>query len=408
MRLGAMLTIALLALVFVATAWADEAAPSLSARCPEDLVNLAPTRRTAPAVCDPSLLPQELRASAPAGYVAPEPARVPDDPCVLLCPPCAYHETEPWPYDDYLDTWNGGCNSDPNVFEAIDLYYAMNGLYTLCGTSGNYLFESSTYRDTDWFEFEVTEPTHLVFCCQAEFPVYIHLIDGDVGCGSVTVLESAYGDTCELVCIEWDADPGLYWFWVGPSVFSGIEPGADYIMTIEGLLPTECVVDCPYDAWLEGEPDCCDGYWDDYNAGCNCDPYAFWPVEPSEAPILICGTGGCYPYESSPYRDTDWYEIILDEPREVTLLCVAEFPVALYVLDTTSGCGGVSVVYQAYAAPCMEAIIQEVLPPGAHWIFVSTDGWYPIGCGWDYILMIDGYTTAVETKSWSTIKSLYR
>ena len=408
MRFGILL--ACLALAAMAcTVWADTGAPSTAARCPEELENPNLPHRTAPATCDPALLPQELRAVAPEGYVPPPvKGSRPEPPCELECPECAYLEAEPWPETDWEDVWNGGCNSDPNVFEMIDLRYAQSRILTICGTSGTYDYYGSTYRDTDWFEFEVTEPTTITYCCTAEFPVYIFIIDGDAGCASPVILEQAYGDTCETACLEYEAAPGTYWFWVAPAVFSGVPPGAQYVATIEGLLPEWCAVDCPFGALESDEPMCCHDYEDHWDGGCNSDPYVFWELGPSGDEILLCGTSGVYPYMGSSYRDTDWFEIVLDEPREVSVTCVGEFPLQLLLVYGTEGCPGNYVMYSAMADPCMEANITEVLPPGVYWIWVGPQYWDPIGCGWRYIFSVEGYTTPVESLSWGTIKGLYR
>jgi hypothetical protein len=139
-------------------------------------------------------------------------------------------EGEPDCGTDYVDEFNGGCNSDPPVFGTIEsgaIYY---------GTSGTYLFEGSQYRDTDWYEYEATGDELLVFTGVAEFPVQMAIIDGNGGCGSYTVLDidqAAEGDT---LAVSYVVSAGTYWMWVGPSVFTGW--------------------DCPlgYVAWLEAQP----------------------------------------------------------------------------------------------------------------------------------------------------------
>jgi len=67
-------------------------------------------------------------------------------PCDVIC--SGIPEGEPVCYDNYEDHYNGGCNSDPNIF-----LYAPFGIgpNTVCGESGVYDFGGSTYRDTDWY-----------------------------------------------------------------------------------------------------------------------------------------------------------------------------------------------------------------------------------------------------------------
>jgi hypothetical protein len=56
-----------------------------------------------------------------------------DDGCSLECPVGALLEGEPDCYDGYVDSYNGGCNSNPYVFSVLD---PAGGTITLCGTSG--------------------------------------------------------------------------------------------------------------------------------------------------------------------------------------------------------------------------------------------------------------------------------
>ena len=51
----------------------------------------------------------------------------------MTCPPEAIAEGEPNVVDEYVDTYNGGCNSTPNVFGTITCGQ------TVCGTAGDYL-----------------------------------------------------------------------------------------------------------------------------------------------------------------------------------------------------------------------------------------------------------------------------
>jgi len=79
-------------------------------------------------------------------------------------------EGEPDCYENYVDIINGGCNSDPPVFGSISCDE------TVCGTSGTYPFGEVTYRDTDWFQFEVTVEKTFTVTCEAEFPVLFGII----------------------------------------------------------------------------------------------------------------------------------------------------------------------------------------------------------------------------------------
>jgi hypothetical protein len=62
-------------------------------------------------------------------------------------------EDEPYMGVDYDDTYNGGCNSSPYVFQPLYWIDEDSGCMHLSGISGWYPYQGSDYRDTDWFEF---------------------------------------------------------------------------------------------------------------------------------------------------------------------------------------------------------------------------------------------------------------
>jgi hypothetical protein len=151
-----------------------------------------------------------------------------------VCPAGTPEEGEPDCYDNYVDTFNGGCQSDPPVFS----YLRPNpGGATVerCGASGTYPFAGMDYRDTDWYEIEVTEPNDLAFCAIAEFPVQIVFIDATGGCIGMTPISFASADPYEEVCLNETVEPGAYWLFVSPSIFTGVECGSRYYMTLDGF-----------------------------------------------------------------------------------------------------------------------------------------------------------------------------
>ena len=101
-------------------------------------------------------------------------------PCSLECAPGAMLEGEPICYDGYDDQYNGGCNTLPfPVFQIIDA----TGLdITICGTTGVYPMDTTTYRDTDWFQMDITTSSYICLSGDAEVPCYFFIIDGRGGC----------------------------------------------------------------------------------------------------------------------------------------------------------------------------------------------------------------------------------
>ncbi len=70
-------------------------------------------------------------------------------PCVLDCLPWGVDEGEPPLTNDYVDNWNGGCNTDPDnpPFQTVPY-----GSYAVCVVTGFYLNQDNNTRDTDRFE----------------------------------------------------------------------------------------------------------------------------------------------------------------------------------------------------------------------------------------------------------------
>jgi len=155
---------------------------------------------------------------------------------IVACPSGALLEGEEDCHDDYDDQFNGGCNTLPEpVFG--ELPGTPDGSpFDICGTSGTFLYEGTQYRDTDWWEFRVTEPGPITFDCTAEFPLRIFVLDGREGCAGMQVLATATaGSVPDWATITWTFEPGVYWYWIGPDVFTNVICGADYASTITGL-----------------------------------------------------------------------------------------------------------------------------------------------------------------------------
>jgi hypothetical protein len=327
-----------------------------------------------------------------------------DPPCDLLCSACWYPEGEGACYDEYVDDYNGGCNSSPEVFTPV---YPGYGPVTICGQGGNYMFGGAGYRDTDWYELTFTQEREITVTCTAEFPVTIYLIDAAPGCGSPVAVAEDSQPECVEASFTYTVAPGTWWVWVGASEFYVWPCDSDYLLTIDGY-DFACALDCPEGATNEGEPICEADYEDHYNGGCNSAPEVFQRLDPSATTSHYCGEAGFYDYLGSCYRDTDWYELVLDEPREVTACVTGEFPVQVMFLHPLPDC--LSTVYGVYdyADVCEEVCITEALDAGVHWLWIGSQFVQTVPCGSRYIFSVSGYTTPVEERSWGLIKSLYR
>jgi hypothetical protein len=164
---------------------------------------------------------------------------------------------------------------------------------------------------------------------------------------------------------------------------------------------------------FEGEVDCYENYDDVYNGGCNMAPYNFYQLWPNED-ILVCGTSGVYWHYDTWYRDTDWYQILLERENYLTFRCRGEFPRLIFLIDANQGgCDNPVVYAQQSAGPGETAEIQAEVPPGLYWLWVGPSSWDPgILCGSEYVMELEGFETpssaAPLPASWGLIKSLYR
>jgi hypothetical protein len=156
-----------------------------------------------------------------------------NQPCILECPAGAAQEGEPPCGTDYVDNWNGGCNSSPYVFQPICGTAA--GTAVICGKSGTYTYFGFSYRDTDWFSVFGTGGV-MTATCVAEFPLQFIFIYG-ANCSYIQYL-LATADQCEYTVLGRVVGSGVEaWMWVGPNQFSGVPCDVDYILQMEGIQP---------------------------------------------------------------------------------------------------------------------------------------------------------------------------
>jgi hypothetical protein len=163
-------------------------------------------------------------ACAPTICTAPEA-------CNVVCPGGSIPEGEPDCQDQYVDNFNGGCNSDPPAFQDISCGQ------TICGTSGNFIFTDTTQhqqRDTDWYRLTVATQTQITWTGVAEFPLQLLIIQPvNENCDNYSIIASATADSCDTArAIISCVNPGVYWLWAGPSVFTGIPCGRQYVAMV--------------------------------------------------------------------------------------------------------------------------------------------------------------------------------
>jgi hypothetical protein len=169
----------------------------------------------------------------------------------------------------------------------------------------------------------------------------------------------------------------------------------------------------------EGEPDCYPGYNDMYNGGCNSSPYIFQTVECPCEPVAYCGESGGWDSGYTSYRDTDWYEITLDETKLIETCVTADFNVLVFLLDGNPTPGpdpcldGDIIITYSTAAPYVELCLVWTFAPGTYWVWVGPSSFGPDAatCGVSqYKLTLTGYceNTGAESASWGKVKEIFR
>lgn len=157
--------------------------------------------------------------------------------CVVECPAGGVPEGEPPLHDDYVDNYNGGCNSTPPVFQTLEAVDDPDCI-TLCGVTGNYTYMGVSYRDTDWFEV-VSVGNSIECAIAAEWPVYLFDL-APTDCAGVAVNLLVEVLTCpDQYFLSIPSSPGmLHWLWVGPNAWGIYPMNYDYILDVCGIFGT--------------------------------------------------------------------------------------------------------------------------------------------------------------------------
>jgi len=178
----------------------------------------------------------------------------------------------------------------------------------------------------------------------------------------------------------------------------------DYVIDIAGFEP--CVVDCPADAELEGEPTLVDGYEDLYNGGCN--TIGVEPFGAITEPVF-CGVSGWYiTADGGQSRDTDWFEVVIPDAGVFEVTGDAEFATFMFELGPQD-CGTTAVIQQATMGPCAEASMTIVGAAGSTiWFWVGPTTFDGTG-EYNYVLYsnLEGGIIATENHSWTGVKALF-
>lgn len=153
-------------------------------------------------------------------------------PCDPSCPAGAQLEGEPPCGNDYVDSFNGGCNSTPPAWNSTICPQEGDGA-VFCGMSGTYLYTGLNYRDTDWLIAYGTGGTMTASCC-ASFPLQLILIYG-TDCNNLQY-DLLQGQAYQEISLSRTIGNGVAaWIWVGPSVFDSVPCESPYLLTMSGI-----------------------------------------------------------------------------------------------------------------------------------------------------------------------------
>ncbi|MHC4786600.1 MAG: NHL repeat-containing protein, partial [Planctomycetota bacterium] len=153
--------------------------------------------------------------------------------------------------------------------------------------------------------------------------------------------------------------------------------------------------DCPSGVEEENEPDC--GLpVDTVNGGCNSSPEVFSPI--------VCGqTYNASSAFDGSQRDTDWYEIVVDEPTVFTWTVTPQFRSLIGLAETIPPGSGDCADYTGSIRPYarggvgeMVSVTTDCLPPGTYWFYVASQGGDIVPCPTSYVatLTCDGPCSA--------------
>ena len=133
---------------------------------------------------------------------------------IVYCPDDGVEEGEPELVDDYVDAFNGGCDS-------LDLIGAAPMLPltgpTFCGQSGVFLRDGLETVDSDWFVLTLPASGALTMGLRAQFFTTIEAL-GPTDCGTATVHQSVDFGPFMVSTISLAGEPGeSVWLRVVPT-----------------------------------------------------------------------------------------------------------------------------------------------------------------------------------------------
>jgi hypothetical protein len=173
------------------------------------------------------------------------------------------------------------------------------------------------------------------------------------------------------------------------------EQSGPYTLNITGEAYVPCELERPVGSILENEPQCGDGYVDEFNAGCEHTPPVFSRINEGDT---IWGESGTFILDGDETREADWYEFRVYTPALVTITSVAEFPQLLILvkLGDPSPCD-YSTEFIAEALDCDAITLSQQVSQGIYVIYIAPNTFSRWTCGLNYVLTLDLETTWLYT-----------
>jgi hypothetical protein len=254
---------------------------------------------------------------------------------------------------------------------------------TICGTNVGATDDCPAYFDDYegvWYAIELPyEYNTLVtdYCAtDLEWPCELGIIcyEDCNDCSAFIVGETDWQD-----CGDGSWSPKIWWEDLpGPTTVLlpiWINPAQDFCITVDVTESFPCSVDCPEGSVAESE-----ACGEDTNGGCGMDTPAFEPLTCGET---VCGTG----WAEGGGRDTDWYEITIDEPTFMTWTVAGEFESGVWAGLVETEIPGVpdcdllsGTLIDHWAYDCEEFSITYAARPGTYWWFVCPVGYQRTSC----------------------------
>lgn len=213
--------------------------------------------------------------------------------------------------------------------------------------------------------------------CDSDFDTRLYVLNavGNAIACNDDKCRDALGDPTlrsEIECLALTA--GTQYF-IGVDGFNANESGP-YTIEVTVCIPPP-PYECPKGAAAEGEI-CSRGTPDTFNTGCNNpDTPVFSPIACGQT---ICGT--TWSFGNGGLRDTDWYQVVVDEPTTFTIegqfsfsRGVMGFIMMNFGEEGTGDCGEVLGLSPSQTAGAGEliSVTTPLMPPGTHWFFVAPD-----------------------------------